>query len=87
MHKTEFNGRRNIIGLSLKDFREQHKISTRQLSQYLITNGLDWDKNAVNRTELGYRVVSDIELIMLYKILELNLNIVFAVGKEEQNEL
>lgn len=73
MHKTEFKGRKNIVGLSIKKYRDQHKISVRQLSNRLIDNGLNWDKNAVNRAELGYRVISDIEFIMLLKILEFSL--------------
>lgn len=71
MHKTEINGRKNIIGLAIKQYRKEHKISTRQLSDYLRRNGLNWDKNAVNRAESGMRVVSDIELVMLLKIIKL----------------
>lgn len=74
MHRTEINGRKNIIGLAIKQYRKEHKISTRQLSDYLRRNGLNWDKNAVNRAELGSRIVSDIELILLCKILNLSLN-------------
>ena len=70
MHKTEYKGRKNLVGLLIKKYREQHKISVRQLSNRLIGNGLNWDKNAVNRAELGCRVISDIEFILLLKILE-----------------
>lgn len=44
-------------------------MSIRQLSSCLIENGLNWDKNAINRAELGCRVVSDIEVILLLRIL------------------
>lgn len=72
MHKIEFEGRKNFIGMELKHYREKKKMSLRKFSVFLNENGLDWDKNAVNRAELGIRVVSDIEFIKLVKIIELH---------------
>lgn len=72
MHKIEFEGRKNIIGIELKHYREKKNMSLRKFSLFLKENGLDWDKNAVNRAELGIRVVSDIEFIKLVKIIELH---------------
>lgn len=69
MHKTEVNGRKNLVGLLIQSYRLGRKYSIRKMSEHLTVNGLEWDKNAVNQAELGRRVVTDIELLMLFRIL------------------
>lgn len=74
MHKIERAGRKNFIGLLMRDYRKTYHFSTRKMSEFLKQNGLEWDKNAVNKTELGKRVVSDIELLELIRILQISEN-------------
>lgn len=44
------------------------KMSQRMLAEQLQLNGIDVDKNAVQRIESGQRFVTDIEIIALCKI-------------------
>lgn len=56
----------------VKELRKGLRISQRELSDRLIVNGLDIDKNAVQRIESGQRFVTDIEIIYLAKVLNIS---------------
>ena len=58
--------------MQVKELRKGLRISQRELSDRLIVNGLDIDKNAVQRIESGQRFVTDIEIIYLAKVLNIS---------------
>lgn len=64
------NGKNNICGEKIYALRKQHipKMSQRILADTLQLNGIDVDKNAIQRIESGERFVTDIELKSLAKI-------------------
>ena len=68
INKTADN-RNNVCGRAVAKFRKEMKISQRELSDRLQLAGLDIDKNAVQRIESGQRFVTDIELIVLVRVL------------------
>lgn len=65
------SGENNICGRKVKEIREQlpKKTSQRILADMLQMEGLDLDKNAVQRIESGKRFVTDIELKVIAKVL------------------
>lgn len=63
------DGSNNICGKNIYIFRKELKISQRQFADILQLNGLDIDKNAIQRIESGQRFVTDIELIVISKVL------------------
>ena len=63
------NGRNNICGVMVAQYRKNLANSQRQLADMLQIAGLDVDKNAIQRIESGQRFVTDIELIYLSKVL------------------
>ena len=65
------DGRNNICGERIYALRKAHvpKMSQRILAEKLQINGIDVDKNAVQRIESGERFVTDIELRVLAQIL------------------
>ena len=63
------DGRNNICGKKVEEYRTELKISQRALADKLQLNGLDVDKNAVQRIEAGKRFVTDIELVVIAKTL------------------
>lgn len=63
------DGLNNICGKNVANIRKNMKISQRQLADMLQLNGLDVDKNAVQRIECGKRFVTDIELIAISQVL------------------
>lgn len=63
------DGSNNICGKNISVFRKELKISQRQFADLLQLNGLDIDKNAIQRIESGQRFVTDIEVIVISKVL------------------
>lgn len=65
-NKTK-SGKNNICGEKVYFLRKQStpKMSQRILAEKLQLNGIDVDKNAVQRIESGERFVTDIELKVL----------------------
>ena len=71
MYKNKaYNGTNNISGKNLKIYRKQLNLSQNGLAKLLQIEGLDLDKNAIQRIESGQRFVTDIELVFLAKVLE-----------------
>lgn len=68
------NGRCNLCGKNIAAIRISMGLSQRQLSDLLQLNGLDIDKNAIQRIEAGKRFVTDIELRCFSKALDKTLD-------------
>ena len=66
------NGRNNICGAQIAKLRKAQGKSQRQLADALQLEGLDVDKNAIQRIEAGKRFVTDIELVYLTKVLQVS---------------
>ena len=67
------NGRNNVCGIVVARIRTAVGISQRELADRLQRDGLDVDKNAVQRIESGQRFVTDIELLHLSRVLRVSL--------------
>ncbi len=67
------NGRNNICGKAIAQIRKDLRISQRELADRLQINGLDIDKNAVQRIESGQRFVTDIEIVHFSKALSVSI--------------
>ena len=68
-NKSE-HGLNNICGPKLRTLRlEMKNVSQRKLADMLQVQGLDIDKNAIQRMESGKRFITDIELKALAKVL------------------
>ena len=63
-------GRNNLCGENLYRLRVQgsKKMSQRMVADALQLQGIDVDKNAIQRIESGQRFVTDIELVGLARI-------------------
>lgn len=72
INKSE-DGSNNVCGKNVAALRKNLKISQRELADRLQLAGLDVDKNAVQRIECGKRFVTDIELIVLAKVLDIEI--------------
>ncbi len=65
------DGTNNICGKNLKKLRMSYTpaLSQRRLAQMLQVAGYDVDHHFIRRIELGERFVTDIELLMLCRVL------------------
>lgn len=68
------SGKNNICGEKVYFLRKQQipKMSQRILAEKLQLNGIDVDKNAIQRIESGERFVADIELKVLAEIFNIS---------------
>lgn len=82
INKSE-NGRNNVCGIMVAKLRTAEGISQRELADRLQRDGLDVDKNAVQRIESGQRFVTDIELLHLSRVLHVSLE--ELLSGEQQN--
>lgn len=73
INKSE-DGRNNISGKHIAKYRQEKKLSQRQLADMLQLAGLDVDKNAIQRIEAGKRFVTDIELTYFSKVLQVTID-------------
>ena len=72
INKSE-DGSNNVCGKNVAALRKNLKISQRELADRLQLSGLDVDKNAIQRIECGKRFVTDIELIVLAIVLDIEI--------------
>ena len=75
MFKNKNHSSNNLCGSKVKEIRKARlpKMSQRELADQLQLQGIDLDKNAVQRIESGQRFVTDIELLALSKVLRVSL--------------
>lgn len=69
INKTK-DGRNNLIGERLAVLRTGMKLSQRAFADRLQIEGLEIDKNAIQRIECGKRFVTDIELVIICRALK-----------------
>ena len=68
------SGRNNISGINIARIRkEMHpKVSQRFLADKMQLEGIELDKNAIQRIESGARFITDIELKTFAKVLDVS---------------
>ena len=68
------SGSNNICGKKIKHLREHlpNRTSQKMLADMFQLAGLDVDKNAVQRIESGQRFVTDIELKVIARVLQVS---------------
>ncbi len=74
MFKNKNGDLNNRSGVNIARIRKSKNpaVSQRALADKMQLNGIDIDKNAIQRIESGKRFVTDIELIVLAKVLEVS---------------
>lgn len=68
------NGKLNITGLVIKDFRVKYNLSRQQLSDKLMIMGYDIPANSIYDIEVGTRTVSDYEICAIAKALTISVS-------------
>ena len=78
MYKNKaLDGTNNISGKNIRKIRLslKSKTSQRQLADKMQLEGLELDKNAIQRIESGQRFITDIELKTFAKVLGVSYNL------------
>ena len=76
MDKNRNNGRNNICGKKIAELRQKRvpKTSQRALADLLQLEGIDLNKNSIQRIESGKRFVTDIEIGVIAKIFKVTVD-------------
>lgn len=74
MYKNKNGDRNNIAGLTIRKLRMSKKptMSQRALADRMQLEGIDLDKNAIQRIESGQRFLTDIELIAFSRVFDVS---------------
>lgn len=67
------DGRNNITGKNLIEIRHRKGFSQRQLAKMMQLAGYDVDHHFIRRIENGERFITDIELVALSKVLNVDI--------------
>jgi transcriptional regulator with XRE-family HTH domain len=68
------DGRNNVAGKNIERLRKsfKNKTSQREFAEMLQREGLDVDKNTIQRIESGARFITDIELKVMAEVLNVS---------------
>ncbi len=66
----DFQGKKNICGMRLKEARKAKKLSQLELAEEMQAMGITLERDSISRIEIGTRFVADYELMMFSQILE-----------------
>lgn len=75
-------GEKNLISSRLKELRESHGLSQRDLARALQLSGTDMDKNVITRIETNKRYVTDLELKALSELFHVSYD--YLIDGEEK---
>lgn len=75
-------GGKNLISTRLKELRESHGLSQRDLARTLQLSGTDMDKNVITRIETNKRYVTDLELKALSELFHVSYD--FLIDGDEK---
>lgn len=75
---NKFDGNLNVIGRLLKKYRVEKRLSYETLSAKLELMGISIHKQSLYDIEINKRAVKDYELFALARILEVDVNELFA---------
>ncbi len=66
----DFQGKKNICGMRLKEARKAKKLSQLELAEEMQAKGITLERDSISRIEIGTRFVADYELMMFSQILD-----------------
>lgn len=71
---TDLDGKKNAAGKNISYYRIQNKLSAQNLSDRLSLLGLDLHRQAIFQIEAGKRTITDYELALIAKVLNVTPN-------------
>lgn len=77
----DYNGKKNICGDRVRLARLQQRLTQEDLAAKLQIEGVIMERDSVSRIEIGTRFVTDYELMILAKVLDVSMQ--WLVGKED----
>ena len=70
----KYNGKSNVVGPLIENYRDSKHISREELAKKLQLEWLNIDRTHILRIEKGTVILKDFELIIIGKLLNMDLN-------------
>ena len=80
MKKFQYNGQSNVSGERIREQRLRRRLSQSALAAKMQTEGVIVEQDVISRIESGTRLVTDYELLVLAKILEVSSDWLIGAG-------
>lgn len=87
MFKTTCMGRKNLIGIKLRQLRAEKfpELSQRAFAEKLQLIGMDVGKNRISDIELGKSFVTDIEVCMIAEVLGVGITELMTISDNHED--
>lgn len=82
MKKFQYNGQSNVSGERIREQRLRRRLSQSALAAKMQTEGVIVEQDVISRIESGARLVTDYELLVLTRILEVSSD--WLIGADER---
>lgn len=69
----DYEGKKNLCGDKIKEARKTKKMSQSELAAKMQIAGITIERDSISRIEIGSRFVTDYELMLFSKILNVNI--------------
>ena len=76
-----YHGKKNVCGDRVRDARQKQRLTQEDLAAKLQIAGVIMERDSVSRIEIGTRFVTDYELMVLSKVLDVSMQ--WLVGIDE----
>ena len=77
----DYHGKKNVCGDRVRDARQKQRLTQEDLAAKLQIAGVIMERDSVSRIEIGTRFVTDYELMVLSKVLDVSIQ--WLVGTDE----
>lgn len=77
----DYHGKKNVCGDRVRDARQKQRLTQEDLAAKLQIAGVIMERDSVSRIEIGTRFVTDYELMVLSKVLDVTMQ--WLVGIDE----
>lgn len=69
----DYDGKSNIVGKKIYEFRKQKKLSQEELAAKMQLNNIEISQKVISRIEKQERFVTDYELLIFSQVLNVNI--------------
>lgn len=70
----DYNGKKNLCGIRIREARTKQRLSQCDLAARLQTEGVTMEQDSISRIEIGTRFVTDYEVKVFAKVLNVSLS-------------
>lgn len=77
----DYHGKKNVCGDRVRDARQKQRLTQEDLAAKLQIAGVIMERDSVSKIEIGTRFVTDYELMVLSKVLDVSMQ--WLVGIDE----